>query len=69
MRGWPPIPSSTSDQVSDPKATSTAASAASADGYGRPAAIASANRCDAQQASIAETASLAEAALNAASVN
>ena len=47
----------------------TASSAAAADAYGRPFAIAAANRREAQQSSMAATACSAGAELNAARVN
>ena len=60
--------SSTSSQASDSNAVLVAFSAAASDGYGRPAAIAPANRRDAQHDSITATASPAGDALNDARV-
>src|SRR5260221_3682538 len=66
IRGCSAMASSTSPHVSEAKAEVIAASSASAEAYGRPAATTDANARDPQQDSIAASASAAEAALKKA---
>src|SRR5215469_12188808 len=66
MRGCPAIASRMSSQVRELNAAEIAAWSASAEGYGRPAAIRDANLRDSQHDKIAACAAEAGAALNEA---
>src|SRR5262252_9579517 len=68
MRGCSAIASSTSSQVSDAKTVEIAVSTAVSDRYGRPSAMALANRPDAQHDIIRAVAAAGDDALNEARV-
>ena len=68
MRGCSAIASSTSSQVSDAKTVEIAVSTMCSDGYGRPSAMALANRRDAQHDIIRAFAAAGGDALNEARV-